>query len=115
MSGGLCVGGVDLSAPMNWEPADLAMSIEVGEHIPKEYEETFIDNIVKSAKKMIVLTWAAPGQGGEGHVNNQTPEYIASQIEKRGKFRKNDQLTQRLKNNATVPWIKSNLQVFIAS
>ena len=104
-----------MSAPMNWEPADLAMSIEVGEHIPKEYEETFIDNIVKSAKKMIVLTWAAPGQGGEGHVNNQTPEYIANEIERRGTFLKSDELTQWLKKYSTVQWIKANLQVFVSS
>ena len=115
VSGGLCVGRKDLSTPMNWEQADLALSLEVGEHIPKEQEQTFIDNIVKSARRMIVLTWAAPGHGGEGHVNNQTPEYIANEIEKRGKFRKNDALTNWLKNYATVPWIKANLQVFLSS
>ena len=102
-----------MSAPMAWEPADAAISIEVGEHIPREHEKTFFDNIVKSAKKMIVLTWAVPGQVGEGHVNNRTPEYVAHEIEKRGKFRRNVQLTQRLRQIATVEWIKSNLQVFV--
>ena len=114
VSGGLCKGGVDLASPMTWNPADAVISIEVGEHIPKEHEATFIANIVGSAKKMIVLTWAPPGQGGEGHVNNQTPEHVAEQIEKAGVFKKDAELTNKLKEAATVSWIKANLQVFIS-
>ena len=115
VSGGLCKGGVDLASPMTWQPADAAISIEVGEHIPKKFESTFVSNIVGSARKMIVLTWAPPGQGGEGHVNNQTPEHIASQIQKTGVFKKNEHLSRSLKESATLQWIKANLQVFLSS
>ena len=115
VSGGLCKGGVDLASPMTWQPADAAISIEVGEHIPKKFESTFVSNIVGSARKMIVLTWAPPGQGGEGHVNNQTPEHIATQIQKSGVFKKSEDLTRSLKESATLQWIKANLQVFLSS
>ena len=113
VSGGLCQGGIDLTSPMHWKPADAVISIEVGEHIPKAHELSFITNIVRSATKMIVLTWAPPGQGGEGHVNNQTPQHVGKEVERLGTFKKNEYLTTRLKKHATVAWIKANLQVFM--
>ena len=114
VSGGLCKGGFDLASPMTWKPADAVISIEVGEHIPKRFESTFVSNIVKSARKMIVLTWAPPGQGGEGHVNNQSQQHIVRQIQQSGIFKKNKTLTRRLKEAATVQWIKANPQVFVS-
>ena len=56
------------------------MSIEVGEHIPAELESKFLNNLVNSARRMVVLTWAVPGQGGEGHVNGQTAEAIVEKM-----------------------------------
>jgi len=83
-SGGLCkvmdLGKLQAEVPQ----VDMAYSLEVGEHIPKEFESNFIDNLVKSAKRGIFLSWAIPGQGGTGHFNEQSPEYIISEIEKRG-------------------------------
>ena len=95
---------------MTWDPADAVISIVVGEHIPKELESTFIQNIIGSAKKMIVLIWA----DAEDHVNNQTPKHVANQIVKSGLFKKDAELTNRLKQAATVGWIKANVQVFVA-
>src|SRR3990167_2025988 len=54
---------------------DGVLCLEVGEHIPKKYEQIFIDNIKRCEPKLIVLSWAIPGQGGNGHVNEQTNDY----------------------------------------
>ena len=125
------------------------MSIEVGEHIPAELESKFLNNLVNSARRMVVLTWAMPGQGGEGHVNGQTAEAIVEKMKIREgvnnkyfrEFRmpfeqflncvkcgnitfflftpysrgwvKNRNLTQILKQAATLSWIKQNVQVFL--
>jgi 2-polyprenyl-3-methyl-5-hydroxy-6-metoxy-1,4-benzoquinol methylase len=53
------------------EPFDWIMSLEVGEHIPKQYEDIFINNLHKNNKYGIILSWAIIGQGGIGYVNEQ--------------------------------------------
>ncbi|CAL4133736.1 unnamed protein product, partial [Meganyctiphanes norvegica] len=70
---------VDLKERWDW-----AISIEVGEHIPPEREDVFIDNIAKHACKGIVLSWAVPGQQGNGHINNRYNSHIIEQLKKRG-------------------------------
>ena len=55
---------------------DWVISLEVGEHIPKEYENIFIENLHKNNIRGIVLSWAIKGQGGDGHVNEQDNYYI---------------------------------------
>lgn len=74
----------DLSSKLNLEPVDLVISIEVGEHIPKEFEQNFIDNISNSSKKHVIFSWAIEGQDGNGHINCQNNDYIISEMEKRG-------------------------------
>ena len=59
----------------------------MGEHIPPEGEQAFMDNLVRLARPgggIIILTWAHPGQGGFHHVNCQEQSYIIEQMEKRG-------------------------------
>merc|ERR1712232_715467 len=79
---------VDASKPFDIHRTfDAVLSKEVGEHIPKEGEGAFMDNLVRLAQPnggRIILTWAHPGQGGHGHVNEQPKEYIIEQMEKRG-------------------------------
>ena len=36
----------------------------MGEHIPRQFEHTFISNIVNHATTGIVLSWAVVGQRG---------------------------------------------------
>ena len=54
------------------------MSLEVGEHLPQQYERIFIENLMRHAKKGIVLSWAIKNQGGTGHFNEQNNDYIKS-------------------------------------
>lgn len=61
----------DLSQPVHIEPVDWVLSLEVGEHIPTQFEESFVGNIVRHARKGAVISWAVPGQTGHFHVNNK--------------------------------------------
>jgi SAM-dependent methyltransferase len=54
--------------------ADLAYSFEVAEHIPANLAERFVHFLTQSAP-VVVITAAAPGQGGTGHVNEQPIGY----------------------------------------
>ena len=68
LTDGLC-GVMDFAEPVNIGNFELVLCLEVGEHIPRDYEQIFIDNVVKCSKKWIVLSWGLPGQPGWGHVN----------------------------------------------
>jgi len=76
---------LDLSEPigLNLE-AGTCMSLEVAEHIDKEYEDIFVDNVTKYCQDTLVISWATPGQGGLRHVNEQPNEYVISLIESKG-------------------------------
>eukprot|EP01069_Polyplicarium_translucidae_P006496 Polyplicarium_translucidae@DN2972_c0_g2_i1.p1 len=60
---------LDLSSPQYGLPVyDWVFSTAVGEHIPLEFEENYISNLLRHAKEGIVISWATPGQPGPGHV-----------------------------------------------
>jgi hypothetical protein len=54
---------------------DLAISLEVAEHIEPQYAGDFISLITRCARKYIIFSAATPGQGGIGHVNEQPHEH----------------------------------------
>ncbi len=54
------------------------MSIEVGEHLPIQYESIFMENLVRHAKIGIIMTWCEPIEDGIGlgHFNERPLHYI---------------------------------------
>ncbi|MGN6194464.1 MAG: methyltransferase domain-containing protein [Ginsengibacter sp.] len=103
---------LDLSKPINLNKNyDWVLSLEVGEHIPVEFEDTFLDNMIHHAIKGIIISWGIPGQKGDGHVNCKSNSYIIGQMKKRGW--KYDQISaKRLRNQATFGWFKNTIMVF---
>lgn len=91
---------------------DCVISLEVGEHIPKNYEKTFIDNICKHTNNLLIISWAVEGQGGDGHVNCQNNDYIINEITKKG-FTYDEKNTLRLRNSVSnAVWFKETVMVF---
>ena len=102
---------LDLANILDLKPVDLVISIEVGEHIPKQFEQVFIDNISKSAKSHAIVSWAIEGQGGNGHVNCQNNEYIIDQMIKRG-WVLDKETTDAIRYIMPPIWIQDTLMVF---
>jgi hypothetical protein len=103
---------LDLSQEINLnETFDCVLSLEVGEHIPKDYEKIFINNLCKHSKKYIILSWAIPGQGGDGHVNCQTNEYIINEMLNRN-YILNLEYTNILREKSYLSWFKNTLMIF---
>jgi SAM-dependent methyltransferase len=74
----------DLGYPFDInEKFDLAMSLEVAEHLPAEFAINFVSNLVHLSD-VIVFGAAIPGQGGTNHVNERWPSYWAALFEKHG-------------------------------
>ena len=53
---------------------DLAICLEVGEHLPDESSKKLVKSLVHHAP-VIIFSAAIPGQGGQDHINEQWPEY----------------------------------------
>lgn len=104
----------DLTKPY-YNLSDYVQSFEVGEHIPKKYESIFIENICNNAKKGIIMSWALPGQGGDGHINERSTLYIIRKIEKYG-FKLNRDKTNKIRQNITNSpmfiYFRHNLLIF---
>lgn len=104
---------MDLSLPQYLEQQyDWVMSLEVGEHLPKQYEQVLLENIARHAKVGVVLTWATPGQGGHAHVNEQPNEYVIEKLATLGlKYDKEQSIAYRAV--AELPWFKKTIMVFV--
>ena len=108
------IGSVlDLSKPFYLKKKfDAVMSLEVGEHIPAEFEDLFITNITKHVRKTLIISWAIEGQGGSGHVNCRNNDYIIANICERG-FKYNKKASEELRKAATnASWFSYTLMVF---
>ena len=64
--------------------SELIISLEVGEHIPAQHMDTYLDNITYHANYYIITSWAVRGQEGFGHVNCLDNHEIIPEFEKRG-------------------------------
>jgi SAM-dependent methyltransferase len=71
---------------------DLAISMEVGEHLPEMVANRYVDLLTRLSQ-VIVFTAAPPGQGGIDHVNEQLPLYWISKFQQRG-FKHAQELSQ---------------------
>lgn len=75
---------VDLNQPVDTgRRFDLALCLEVAEHLPASSAATLVDSLVRAAP-IIAFSAAIPCQGGVHHVNEQWPRYWADLFEARG-------------------------------
>lgn len=70
----------DLSEDFDLNLKGNVISLEVGEHLPPQYEDIFIENITKHCDNLLIISWALPGQGGYGHYNEKPNDYIIEKI-----------------------------------
>jgi hypothetical protein len=102
----------DLSKPLLLDrKADISISLEVGEHIPAEFEDIFIDNICNNSKDIVVLSWAVEGQSGDGHINCRSNDHIIAQMSKRG-FIFDESILKTRKKAKEMLWFEESLMLF---
>ena len=111
LSNGFC-DTLDLSVPKQFNtPFDWVMSLEVGEHLPKEFEDIFINNLHNNNQFGIILSWAVEGQGGYGHFNEQNNDYLKSKICKLG-YTNDIDVENTLREQSSAGWFKNTIMVF---
>ena len=90
---------------------DYVISLEVAEHIPKEYEEIYVDNLIRHTGYYLITSWAVKGQGGDGHVNEQDEDYVLDLYKKKGMVYQKE-ISEALRSVATLGWFKETIYVF---
>lgn len=90
---------------------DWVLSLEVAEHIPSQYETTFIENLDRHNSLGIVLSWATPRQGGFGHVNERENADIKKIFADLG-YTNDLGDERRLRAASRLKWFKNTLMVF---
>lgn len=75
---------------------DLVWSYEVVEHIHPDYVDALLRTFSNHADR-VVLSAARPGQGGQGHFNEQPPEYWIEKFAGYG-YRCDEEATRRLRS-----------------
>ncbi|AUX10564.1 hypothetical protein AArcSl_2953 [Halalkaliarchaeum desulfuricum] len=94
---------------------DLALCIEVAEHIPERYANQLVASLTDSAES-VFFTAAPPGQQGTHHINLKKDSYWEKKFEEKGYIRDN-MIETRLKQNLNLEkstWIKDNMFVFVS-
>lgn len=74
----------DLTTDFYLDKKGIVISLEVGEHIPMQYESIYLNNLKKHCDSYLIISWAIKGQGGYGHVNELNNDEIISKIESIG-------------------------------
>jgi len=93
----------DLSTPLKLNRRfDLALSLEVAEHLPASAARTFVQSLCSSADA-VLFSAAIPGQGGRRHVNEQWPAYWAGLFADL-QYQCYDFLRPKIWNNPRVTW-----------
>jgi hypothetical protein len=104
----------DLSKEFDYEiPKGNVISIEVFEHIPRQFESQFVQNIVNCCSGKLVLSVAVEGQPGLGHVNCRNNDYVIRLFEGHGfKFQAERTKEIRSKVEPHVDYLRNTLMVF---
>lgn len=103
----------DLTQPVLLDQTfDLAVSLEVAEHLPEESAADFVNSLVRLSD-VILFSAAIPHQGGTNHINEQWPEYWMQRFEERG-YVTIDGLRAQIWNHSQVePWYAQNCFIFV--
>lgn len=102
----------DLRFPVHLEKKyDLAICLEVAEHLPPEASRTLIETLVNSADR-IAFSAAIPGQAGTDHINLQYPVFWAELFREHNYFLEWDPRDEIWDIKKLAPWYKQNLLIF---
>lgn len=101
------VDGVDYPATMHsrWP---LVLCLEMAEHVSPEAGDHLIAELCRVSER-VVFSAAIPGQGGDGHVNEQWPAYWGERFNRHGFFLSDPWRLALWADDRVEPWYRQNL------
>lgn len=103
----------DLKQPLCLdEKFELAVSLEVAEHLPADVADTFINSLTKLSP-IVLFSAAIPEQGGVEHINEQWQDYWVEKFANQG-YEVIDCLRTQIWQNENVSyWYAQNILLFV--
>ncbi len=102
----------DLEQRFTGHRVDLAMSLEVAEHLTSARAETFVADLVALAPA-VLFSAAIPGQGGVNHLNEQWQSYWAGYFAGHG-YQPFDVIRPAIWADEQIPaWYKQNVVLYL--
>jgi SAM-dependent methyltransferase len=93
------------------ERFDLAISLEVAEHLAPQRSDSFVADLCK-ASDVVLFSAATPGQDGDGHQNEQWPSYWAERFIRLG-YMPLDIIRPIIQLDQTIqPWYRTNVILY---
>lgn len=103
---------LDQTLPKLSYPCDLALSLEVAEHLIPARSDSFVGDLCWYAP-IVVFSAAVPGQGGVGHINERYMAEWAEMFNKRG-YAVSGALRWTIWDDDRIePWYRQNLMVAV--
>ena len=90
---------------------DLAVCLEVAEHLPEGSADTLIQSLV-DASDIVLFSAAIPYQTGHGHINCQWPSYWARKFHSHG-YVVEDYRQEHWADPRIEPWYAQNMLLFV--
>ena len=101
-----------INPPVLVERFDLAITLEVAEHLPADSAGNFVDYLCSKAD-VVLFSAAPPEQGGEGHINEQWPSYWKILFQSKG-YEQVDVLRSVIWDDETVlGWYRQNTMLYV--
>jgi hypothetical protein len=101
-----------LSGIFDKDAFDLAVSLEVAEHLPPSRAESFVADLVNLAP-IVLFSAAVPHQGGTRHINEQWQTYWAQKFSALG-YATIDFIRDLVWTREDVePWYQQNLLIYV--
>jgi SAM-dependent methyltransferase len=92
---------------------DLVQSLEVAEHLPKSAAAAFVGSLIRHGD-LVLFSAAAPGQGGDHHVNEQDYDYWRALFATHGYVALDCVRPQLLHDERIEPWYRYNTLLYAA-
>ena len=107
-----CITTADLEQPFDLRRRfDLAMTLEVAEHLSDKAAESFVESLTRHAD-VVLFSAAIPFQGGHHHVNERFPEYWRKLFALRGYAVFDFIRPQIWERREVLLWLRQNILVF---
>jgi len=103
----------DLSEPIQIEKKfELAISLEVAEHLPEKKADQFIKSLT-GLSPVVLFAAAIPGQGGTNHINERWPSYWVNKFQNY-KYDVFDIIRRQIWNNVNIePYYRQDVFIFV--
>jgi hypothetical protein len=91
---------------------ELSISLEVAEHLSPTAGSRLVKQLC-NASPLVLFSAAIPGQGGNGHVNEQWPDYWQKEFAN-NRYRSIDCVRPVIWNKDNIPWwYRQNILIFV--